>query len=320
MREQPFISICIPVYKEVSFLKRLLKSIQEQTYKNFEVVVTDDTPDNSVGDFLQAYDANFEMRYVRNEPSLGTPENWNSGMRLAAGAWIKIMHGDDWFASPDSLLYFANATKDTSSRFIFCGYQNVFEATGKKEVHQLGLFHKYLIKKSRLNLFKANYIGNPSCTMIKGDLNLFYDNRFKWVVDFEFYMRVLEQERSFFYINKPLINVGIHPAQVTGYTFRKPEVELPENHMILETYGVGILKNIFVYDYFWRLYRNLGIRKVSDISDYYVGPIARPVERIMAGQKVIPLTILKIGVFSKLLMAVSYMKFRFFYSRKSKRK
>ena len=54
--------------------------------------------------------------------------------------------------------------------------------------------------------------------------------------------------------------MGINEEQVTNYTFRKPEVEIPENHLMIEKMGVEILRNIFVYDYYWRLYRNLGIK------------------------------------------------------------
>jgi glycosyltransferase involved in cell wall biosynthesis len=44
----PLISICIPAYKRTEFLQRLLDSIDIQTFKNFEVIVTDDSPGNDV--------------------------------------------------------------------------------------------------------------------------------------------------------------------------------------------------------------------------------------------------------------------------------
>jgi len=42
------ISICIPAYKNVGFLERLLHSISIQSFADYEVVITDDSPDDSV--------------------------------------------------------------------------------------------------------------------------------------------------------------------------------------------------------------------------------------------------------------------------------
>ncbi|MEJ0107141.1 MAG: hypothetical protein WDO19_33460 [Bacteroidota bacterium] len=57
------------------------------------------------------------------------------------------------------------------------------------------------------------------------------------------------------YIDKPLVNISVNSSQVTKYTFGIGNVVIPENHVVLDKMGPGILKNIFVYDHFWRLYR-----------------------------------------------------------------
>ena len=91
----PFISICIPAYKRADYLDRLLKSIAVQSFKNFEVIITDDSPDESLLLLTQLYKKQLPIYYKRNLEALGTPENWNEGIRLARGQWIKIMHDDD---------------------------------------------------------------------------------------------------------------------------------------------------------------------------------------------------------------------------------
>src|ERR1044072_4054338 len=101
MRKEIFISICIPAYKNVDFLKRLLDSIAIQTYSNYEIIICDDSPDESVAEFIKSRSVLKNIRYHRNVSSLGTPENWNECIRRANGEWIKIMHDDDWFAEPD---------------------------------------------------------------------------------------------------------------------------------------------------------------------------------------------------------------------------
>ena len=67
------ISICIPAYKRTHFLKRLLQSIELQTYKDFEVIISDDSDDDSVSQLLTAFEGKFPIQYFKNEKSLGTP-------------------------------------------------------------------------------------------------------------------------------------------------------------------------------------------------------------------------------------------------------
>src|ERR1700753_16179 len=132
MEEEVFISICIPAYKRISFLKRLLDSIELQTYRRFEVIVTDDSPDNEVRDLCRSHALSPVIRYFKNEKKLGTPENWNESIRRAGGGWIKLMHDDDWFLEPAALKVFAEAVvQNPAQNFFFSEYTNVFLDEGR---------------------------------------------------------------------------------------------------------------------------------------------------------------------------------------------
>ncbi|HWY12001.1 MAG TPA: glycosyltransferase, partial [Bacteroidia bacterium] len=53
---RPKVSICIPTYMQIIYLQKTLDSILKQDYTNFELVVTDDSPDESVKNLLDKYD------------------------------------------------------------------------------------------------------------------------------------------------------------------------------------------------------------------------------------------------------------------------
>jgi len=93
----PYISICIPAFQGEDYLKRLLDSINIQTFKNYEVIISDDSPDDSVERLSENYSNSFRLIYQKNKEPLGSPANWNKSISLANGKWIKIMHDDDWF-------------------------------------------------------------------------------------------------------------------------------------------------------------------------------------------------------------------------------
>jgi glycosyltransferase involved in cell wall biosynthesis len=285
------ISICIPAFKRIEYLQKLLESIDIQSFRDFQVVITDDSNDSSVKDLTEKYLQKFPVIYQKNPTSLGTPENWNEAIRKATGEWIKLMHDDDWFADRDSLKFFYEATvENPECSFFFSAHRNIYK-NSENDIF-LNSSGRFFLKLSPLNLFKKQYIGNPSCTLVKRDLNIFYDKNFKWVVDFEYYIRCLRKEKNFFYINKPLINVGVNDEQVTNYTFRNPEVEIPENHLMIEKMGISILRNIFVYDYYWRLYRNLKIRNVYEVKKYYQKSLHPLLKQMVSFQNKIPASLL----------------------------
>ncbi len=304
---QNLVSICIPAYKRTIFLKRLLDSIATQIYKNFEVIVTDDSPDDDVKQLCDLYTNQFTLFYYRNIKQLGTPENWNEAIRKSNTPWIKIMHDDDWFTDEKSLHEFINAIeKNPSSSFIFSAYKNVFINENKTKDIFINTFRYNMLCKKPVTLFSENSIGPPSCVIFKKN-NILFDNKFQWVVDFDFYIRYLLSAKPF-YIKKVLINIGISDTQVTQQSFRKPEIEIPENFLLLQKVGSAQLKNILVFDAWWRLIRNLKIKNIAYIKSFgYNGDVPEKIISIINFQNKIPSSILNIGIVSKLLMLICFL-------------
>ena len=302
------ISICIPAYKRISYLKRLLESIEVQTYKDFEVVVTDDSPQNDVRQLCESYRAKFRLVFSKNEQVLNTPENWNEAIRKAGGEWIKLMHDDDWFSGPESLQGFAEAIgRNPEASFFFSAYTNVYEENGQQKPVALSSFWEKALRKNSSVLIADNVIGPPSVTLHRNDRRIWYDRNMKYVVDIDFYIRYL-QNADPVYVNEPLVNVGINSAQVTKYTFNVPEVHLKESLYLLQKTGAGSLRNIVVFDGWWRLIRNFHIRSLADIrSTGYVGRVPSILQSMMQFQKNLPAKLLKNGVFSKFWMMVCFV-------------
>lgn len=311
MTAAPLISICIPAYKNVVYLERLLRSIQSQTFLDFEVVVTDDSPDTAVRELTDRYQSLLPIRYFRNEIALGSPANWNAAIAYAKGQWIKIMHDDDWFADEQSLAVFANAIQQTKASFIFSGFVNVQLETGAEHPFVISNTQEKMLRQNPLYLFRTNYIGHPSTTLIKNELAQWFDESIKWVVDFEFYIRVLRQH-SFYAIKQPLIHIGIGSEQITKASFRKREVELPENFYLLNKLGTTALNYIFVSDYYWRLLRNLKIKTTAELEEYVQLHKVPPVIKSMIGwqQKLGVDALKKYGAYSKLCMSIHYALYK----------
>jgi glycosyltransferase involved in cell wall biosynthesis len=310
MASSTLISICIPAYKRPEFLKRLLDSIAIQAFRDFEVVITDDSPDETVRELSDRYQGQFPLRHYRNPEPLGSPENWNEAIRRAAGNWIKIMHDDDWFENKDSLGEFAAAIeRDTSRSFIFSAYRDVFLDEGRTRDMFLPRRRYRKFIRNRTVLFARNIIGPPSVVLYKkeGGEEIFFDGNVKWVVDIDFYIRYLRATNPV-YVDKILVNVGLGSQQVTRDCFRLRQVEIPENFYLLYKVGPRNLKNLLVYDAWWRLMRNLEVRRKEDITGSgYSGPIPGVLLSMVAWQRLLPPGVLRVGFVSKLYMSLHYL-------------
>lgn len=309
--EIPFISVCIPAYKRPQYLLRALNSLAEQTFKDFEVIVTDDSPDDEVEMLCRSYLSKLNLHYYKNEISLGTPANWNKAISLARGEWIKLLHDDDWFASPDALQQFANACNNKVT-FIFSAYKNVYENNVKDQVVLLSAVWRKFITNEPNVLLARNVIGPPSVTLIHRSVKEQYDEHLKWRVDMEYYIRLLKNKNHFYFIDKVLVNVGISASQVTEDCLYNPAVELPEGLRLLEKHGTKSLRNILVYDAWWRLLRNLEIRNEVDLNKFTRGKSWPPViKKMIMHLATTPQFLLKKGVFSKWFMSISYVANRY---------
>lgn len=303
---KPLISICIPAYRRVNYLKRLIESIGQQTYKNIEVVITDDSgEDNSVGDFIKGNSFSFDINYIKNTSSLGSPKNWLASISYASGDWIKIMHDDDYFTSTTSLQTFVNQI-EPGVDCLFSGYKAVYENGGEKDMTiSQRKFDQFTHQP--LSLFAKNIIGPPSVMMFKKEIKETFDERLKWIVDWEYYIR-LSLNYKLKYVKEALINVSYNPTQITNSCFLNPNIEIPETLMFTNKYGNKLFEIIHAYDAWWRLLRNLNIRSSIDIDKFSHNELVSDnVYKIIKFQSLFPVSVLKIGIISKCLMSISFL-------------
>ncbi|HEY4151384.1 MAG TPA: glycosyltransferase [Chitinophagaceae bacterium] len=303
MRKPPFISICIPAYQRAGKLERLLQSVATQTFTDYEIIISDDSPGDEVERLLTAF-TSLPILYHKNAPSLGTPANWNKAIEKANGQWIKLMHDDDWFGGPGSLQAFADVAREGIADFIFSGYTRRHSASGKGSEEHLSTGGKQLLEQNPLHLFDRNVIGHPSVVMYKKDLLLQYNLQYKWVVDIDFYMRYLQKHPGFAYLPGLLVNIGVDETQVSQDCYKNPAVEIPEYLSLLSGYPSELpLTNPYIFSCVWNLVQRFRIRGVEYIRQSgYDGPLPLPLQQIINYQKPVPGFVLKQTPWSETLM------------------
>lgn len=94
----PLVSVLIPTYNRPHYFELALQSVLQQTYKNIEIIVCDDSTNDETFKLIQPYLINYtHIRYYKNEVNLGQFENDIQCMELAKGEYVNFLMDDDLF-------------------------------------------------------------------------------------------------------------------------------------------------------------------------------------------------------------------------------
>ena len=103
-QNNPLISIGVPVYNGANFIKEALDSILSQTYKNFELIISDNASTDETEQICREYASkDSRIHYHRSPQNLGAAWNFNRVLELSSGKYFKWAAHDDVLA-PDFLL------------------------------------------------------------------------------------------------------------------------------------------------------------------------------------------------------------------------
>lgn len=127
----PAISVIVPVYKAEATLRDSMKSVLDQTFRDFELILVDDgSPDNS-GALCDALAAEDDRVHVIHQVNGGVSVARNAGIRAAAGDYIAFCDADDFF-TPDTLEKLYSALTEAEADSAGCGHYNLWP-DGRKD-------------------------------------------------------------------------------------------------------------------------------------------------------------------------------------------
>lgn len=233
-RKKPGVSICIPVYKQVESLKRTLDSVITQDYQDYEIIVSDDSPDDSIEKLLSTFKFEDKLIYWRNFPAKGSPENWNAAIKKASGKYIKILHHDDWFSSTESLGKFVEMLdQNPEADFAFSASIDVLGEAKKSQIFSPPVAKIELLREEPMRLLMENLVGAPSATIFRSSVIQRFDKHLKWLVDIEFYLRLIKKNAYFVYTKKALVSISAdHGDRITNVCLDNKEVEIFEHFYV----------------------------------------------------------------------------------------
>lgn len=176
----PKISVCVPAHREMEhyefFMGRLVSSLDNQTFRDFELVVT------------------HEGKMAHNS---------NEAIKKARGEIVKVLYMDDYLYSPDALKHVAE------------NFTGGWMVTGCVHDNGEQIYSPHTPTYSEDIHTGNNTIGSPSVVAFENNDPLLFDERLSWLLDCDLYSRLYKRYGEPILLDSIDIGIGVGSHQTT---------------------------------------------------------------------------------------------------------
>jgi glycosyltransferase involved in cell wall biosynthesis len=235
------VSICIPTFNGEHYLTECLESINEQTYLNCEVIISDDGSTDNTLNLVNNYisTSKYPVRVIYNAKiNKGIGGNWNNCVKASNGEFIKFLFQDDILFPECISKMVAAIIKSDNIGFVYSKRHITYDIENQHHLYWLGrneILHeswdlvnikngdivcgKMLLKDSNLLFsYPNNKFGEPTALLIRSQvfsiIGLFNTN-LKQSLDYECWNRILKRY-SVIYLDEELVSFRLHENQYTA--------------------------------------------------------------------------------------------------------
>lgn len=233
------ISVITVTYNSSGFIIENLESIFNQTWKDIELIITDDYSSDDTVDICHQWINKKGRRFIRTEiivsdANTGVSGNANRGLQAANGKWVKFIGGDDALL-PDSLTsnmrFIANRPEIKVLFSRVNNYYEVFEPDNYLGESPAGEIKKDSIlsldrtaeSQYRMLLLSDRIHFTPSAVMHRDTLNSVggFDERFTLLEDYPLWLNFTRNGHKLFFMDKVTVNYRRHSQAInnTGKPF-----------------------------------------------------------------------------------------------------
>ena len=141
------VSIIMPSYNTVDYIGDSIKSVINQTYKEWELIIVDDASTDDTDKVVYSFNDD-RIRYIKNETNYGAAVSRNIALREARGRWIAFLDSDDLWKC-DKLEKQIRFMEQNDYHFSYTNYEEIDEddnltgvmVTGPKRITKIGMYN-----------------------------------------------------------------------------------------------------------------------------------------------------------------------------------
>ena len=208
-------SIAIPTFeykgRGKEFLDFLFRTIEMQTFKDFEVVVSDHSKDDKLVEVINNFKNKFDIKYIKNKNDLDNgPANTNNALRNCSGDIIKVMFQDDFFYDYEALQKIYDSFDDEHD-WLVCG-SNHTKNNGQS------FYRNFYPRWNNRIIRGVNSISSPSVMAAKKKVfdQIKFDESLVMMMDCEIYYHIKKDFGEPIYLHDVLVSNRVHQDQISS--------------------------------------------------------------------------------------------------------
>ena len=209
----PLISVVMPVYNADQYVAESIRSILDQTYKNFEFIIVDDASNDSTSRIINDFKKNDKrIILITNKGNLGVTKSLNIALAKASGKYVVRMDADDW-SYPERFKFQVELMEKNPEVVVSGSYVEVCDSNLKTKY--VRKYHRN-DTEIRKHIFRYSPFAHPA-TIWKTDIlkKERYNETLTTCQDYELYFRV-GKIGKFMNLDKPLLKLRLHNRSVSA--------------------------------------------------------------------------------------------------------
>ena len=209
MNKNPVFSIIVPFYNVENYIVECLRSILNQTFKDFEVLCVDDCGVDSTSKFVDVIaQEDKRIKIIKHKKNKGLGAARNTALKKAKGKYIVCVDSDDYVTN-DLLENIYDKFHKYNTEVVWFTTDMFYNSNQETKEH--GAFRNlYSLNDGFLNVNEKNIIDFPLVSWNKAyNREFLLKNKIFWTEgkcfeDVEFFWKVHTKINQVYFINKPL--------------------------------------------------------------------------------------------------------------------
>lgn len=226
----PKISVVMSIYNEEKFLDESIQSILNQTLKDFEFIILNNSSTDKSLDIIKSYKDD-RIIFINNKKNIGTSRSMNKGLKIAKGKYLVFFCGDD-ISHPKRLEIGFNYLENNPHIFLI-GSSAIYINENGKEIRRFRKYDNYKMLAWRLR--KSCSIIYPSIMCRNKKVSL--DEKNVKMNDYVLFFELLKRGENLTNLPHFLIKYRVHPGSMSVYDDKK-EFEHLVNEVIENFKGI----------------------------------------------------------------------------------
>ena len=232
-----FLTILIPTKDYLRGLQRIIKNLQKIDQK-IKIIISDDSKTNKIGEYVK------KIKFINISYSKNI-NNSNKLIRQCKSKYFMFLHHDDYIDDKFFFKKLFRVIENNKYPDIISVNTQVFIQNKKKYLHINSSLRFLLHLLPKEYILKRNYLGPPSSLVIKNIKVPLFDSNLSWLVDVDFYYRILRNRKIIFSENLDIKSETEHKYSLS-YRIKK-NIKSLDKEYIKKKYNFTFLIKVFLF-------------------------------------------------------------------------